>query len=115
MLIGKIANGSAPLKGHISNTVSLRANLTAGDAILKARIVPGEAVLKARIAPGTFAPLYSGAYSVDPNFEGQTLPTKDRLMEENVTVEPIYTSQVENFAGGYTFYIGGEFYAEHNV
>lgn len=50
---------------------------------------------------------YTGPYTVAPNFEAQQLATKDKLLRDNVTVDPIEVSRVSNPAGGKTIYIGG--------
>lgn len=52
---------------------------------------------------------YDGPYTVTPDFETQELATKDRLLKDNVTVDPIAVARVENPAGGKTIYIGGIF------
>lgn len=52
---------------------------------------------------------YDGPYTVTPDFEAQELATKDRLLKDNVTVDPIAVVRVENPAGGKTIYIGGIF------
>lgn len=52
---------------------------------------------------------YDGPYTVTPNFETQELATKDRLLKDNVTVDPIAVARVENPAGGKTIFIGGVF------
>lgn len=53
------------------------------------------------------AETYKGAYTVDPEFEAQTLATKDKRMSDNVTVNAIEVQRVSNTAGGRTVYIGG--------
>lgn len=50
---------------------------------------------------------YHGAYIVDPDFVGKTLGTRNKLMRDDVTVNPIEVSEVSNLAGGKTVYIGG--------
>lgn len=50
---------------------------------------------------------YTGLYTVVPNFEIQELDTKDKLLRDNITVDPIEVSRVSNPAGGKTIYIGG--------
>lgn len=55
--------------------------------------------------------VYDGPYTAIPKFESQELETKDKMMKENVEVEPIYVSKVSNPAGGTTVYIGGIFNA----
>lgn len=52
-------------------------------------------------------PIYTGAYSAQPDFEKQTLNTKDKRMTNDVTVEAIEVQRVSNTAGGRTVYIGG--------
>ena len=52
---------------------------------------------------------YDGPYTVTPDFETQELATKDRLLKDNVTVDPIAVARVENPAGGKTIFIGGIF------
>ena len=48
-------------------------------------------------------------YDGPPDFETQELATKDRLLKDNVTVDPIAVARVENPAGGKTIFIGGIF------
>lgn len=52
---------------------------------------------------------YDGPYTVTPDFEAQKLATKDKLLKDNVTVDPIAVARVENPAGGKTIFIGGIF------
>lgn len=52
--------------------------------------------------------IYEGEYEVDPSFDQQTLLTKNKTLENNVTVNPIMVSRTTNLSGGYTVYIGGD-------
>lgn len=52
---------------------------------------------------------YDGPYTVTPNFETQELATKDKILKDNVTVDPIAVARVENPSGGKTIFIGGIF------
>lgn len=52
---------------------------------------------------------YDGPYTVTPDFETQELATKDKILKDNVTVDPIAVARVENPSGGKTIYIGGIF------
>lgn len=52
---------------------------------------------------------YDGPYTVMPSFETQELATKDKILKDNVTVDPIAVARVENPAGGKTIFIGGIF------
>jgi hypothetical protein len=51
--------------------------------------------------------LYTGDYTVNPDFSGKTLETKNKTMDENVIVKPIEVTRVSNPSGGTTVYIGG--------
>ena len=63
----------------------------------------------AAIGIGFHGEPYDGPYTVTPDFETQELATKDRLLKDNVTVDPIAVARVENPAGGKTIFIGGIF------
>lgn len=52
---------------------------------------------------------YTGDYVVDPSFVESTLPTKDKLLLEDVTINPIEVVRVSNPSGGKTVFIGGNF------
>lgn len=52
---------------------------------------------------------YDGPYTVTPDFETQELATKDKMLKDNVTVDPIAVARVENPSGGKTIFIGGIF------
>lgn len=55
-------------------------------------------------------PVYDGAYSVTPKvYEETTLETKQKLMQQNVTVSRIPQYQVSNDAEGVTLIIGEEY------
>lgn len=50
---------------------------------------------------------YDGAYDVTPLITAQVLPTRDKLMDDNVRVDMIPTREENNAAGGVTFIVGG--------
>lgn len=52
--------------------------------------------------------IYDGDYIVDPTFEQQILATRNKTMEDDVTVNAITVSRTTNASGGYTVYIGGD-------
>ena len=52
--------------------------------------------------------LYEGEYEVTPQFDEQTLPTKEKVMRDDVTVKAIPISRVSNTSGGTTVYIALE-------
>ena len=51
---------------------------------------------------------YKGDYTVIPDVEAVVLPTRDKLMDDNITVFKIPLWEVSNTSGGSTIYIGGE-------
>lgn len=51
---------------------------------------------------------YSGDYTVTPRVAEQTMPTKGKVMAEDVTVKSIPFFNVSNTSGGSTVYIGNE-------
>jgi hypothetical protein len=52
--------------------------------------------------------LYAGDYIVTPKITEQTLPTKEKLLLEDMTVKAIPFFNVGNNSGGTTVYIGNE-------
>lgn len=51
---------------------------------------------------------YEGEYAVTPKVDAQTMPTRDKVMMDDVTVKAIPYYEVSNNAGGDTVYIGSE-------
>ena len=49
---------------------------------------------------------YEGQYEVIPTVEGLTLPTKERVMADDIKILEIPFYNVSNTAGGSTVYIG---------
>lgn len=56
---------------------------------------------------GGALPYYRGDYVVTPKVSAQTLPTRQKSMSDDVTINPIPTNEVSN-PFGTTFTIGGE-------
>lgn len=52
------------------------------------------------------AEYYDGDYEVRPTVEEQSLPTKDKLMSQDVHIEEIPYFETTNESGGYTVIIG---------
>lgn len=52
-------------------------------------------------------PVYTGETTVKPDFVGTVLMTANKVVLNNVTVEPIEVQTVGNLSGGNTVYIGG--------
>ena len=49
---------------------------------------------------------YSGEYTVTPKVEAQMMPTKNKLMLDDVTIEAIPYAEVSNSTNGKTITIG---------
>lgn len=52
-------------------------------------------------------PTYTGPTVINPDFVGTSLPTKNKVLAQNITIKPIEVQTVSNLAGGKTVYIGG--------
>lgn len=52
--------------------------------------------------------LYEGDYEVTPKVVGQTLPTAEKLLLDDVAIKAIPFYNVGNNSGGSTVYIGNE-------
>ena len=52
-------------------------------------------------------PTYTGPTVINPDFVGTSLPTKNKVLAQNITIKPIEVQSVSNLAGGKTVYIGG--------
>lgn len=51
---------------------------------------------------------YKGSYEVTPKAESQSLETKDKFMDNNVTINKMPFFETSNEQGGETIYIGDE-------
>lgn len=51
---------------------------------------------------------YVGPYIVEPSMDEQTLDTKQKLMDDDVTVREIRVTYTSNLSGGNTVYIGAQ-------
>lgn len=56
---------------------------------------------------GSDIEIYRGDYAVKPEFTEQKLPTKNKLLTDDVSVMAIEVQRVSNTSGGRTVYIGG--------
>lgn len=62
---------------------------------------------KIRIINGIYGEEYKGSYNVIPQVAEQTLETKDKVLKDNVTIQPIPFYEVDNLQDGQTIIIGG--------
>lgn len=51
---------------------------------------------------------YAGDYTVTPKVDAQTMPTKNKVMLDDVTIREIPIYEVSNNSGGRTVYIAKE-------
>lgn len=49
---------------------------------------------------------YKGEYIINPRVVSQTMETKDKVMDDDVTINEIYYNETENLSGGMTAQIG---------
>lgn len=49
---------------------------------------------------------YKGEYIINPKIVSQTMETKDKVMDDDVTINEIYYNETENLSGGMTVQIG---------
>lgn len=61
-----------------------------------------------KISGGGDHPVYEGEYNVTPKIETQTLPTKEKVMADDIKIKAIPFFNVSNTSGGSTVYIGKE-------
>lgn len=127
-LNGKIAPKESSLRGTIISVGTLKCTLLVNDigdsqeGILLGKIHSIEKTLhgivtstrtlrcSASIPKTIFGPIYedyTGDYTVSPIFAERVLPTRDKHMVSDLTIECIPYSEVTNTSGGLTINIGG--------
>lgn len=79
-------------KGHLSATIKPNINLTG--KLSKPSVVGGTE--------------YEGSYNITPKVEAQTVPTKYKVLVDDMTVKAIPFFSVSNTSGGNTVFIGNE-------
>lgn len=87
-----------PLTGAISGGGELSGHLTSERAILSGSV--SSDILAAK--------KYPGPYNVVPRKVEQTLNTADKLLTDDISVDAINYSEVDNLSGGKTVNIGYE-------
>lgn len=96
-----------------------------GEAVLNGRVVAngslsgrihGTAFISGAIQAGiSDVPKYAGETTVTPKVENETvLPTRDKIVKDDITVLKIPKFEVSNDSGGYTLIIGEEYYNNGN-
>lgn len=87
-----------PLSGGLSGGEKLSGSISAFDGVLHGTI--SDDLLAAN--------KYSGPYNVAPRKVAQTLPTSDKFMVNDLEIDAINYSAVDNPSGGLTVNIGYE-------
>lgn len=59
-----------------------------------------------RVVDPDSVPKYDGPYEITPSVNAKTIPTAQKLMKDDFTVEAIPYSEVSNLSNGYTVNIG---------
>lgn len=93
--------GGGILTFSLSGDSSLSFTLDFGDA-MEMELVSPEFV-----GGNISGDIYTGETTVTPNFNSATLYTANKLLMDNITVNPIQVENVSNLSGGITVYIGG--------
>lgn len=95
-LIGKVTT----IEASISDTVSYH--------------IIAEPIVLQTMESGLYLPstvgneLYDGSYNIIPTIDGLVLPTSQKTMADDLTVEAIPYFETSNLSGGYTVYIAGD-------
>lgn len=80
--------------------MSNRERIQANNTDLRECIEAAENLLEVTGTP------YNGEYVITPQTEGQTLPTKEKILLEDITIMAIPYAEVANNSGGLTATIG---------
>lgn len=89
--------------------MKLRVSFSENDSVLKVKFAQTECSFRADFGEVFMVKtedVYEGSYDVVPRVYQQVLPTKDKLMLDDVTVEIIPIQKVINLSNGYTATIG---------
>ena len=99
--------------------------MSQGDAVLNGRVIAngspsgrihGTAFISGAIQAGlSDVPKYAGETTVTPKVGNESvLPTRDKIVKDDITVLKIPQFEVSNTSGGYTLIIGEEYYNNGN-
>lgn len=99
-MIGQLVPEVVILRGSIRSTGCLSGNIVSKVVLKGCAYIP-------EIVDNTTIEEYDGTYVVTPIFDDQVLPTADKLLVNDLTIESIPYSEVTNDSGGLTINIGG--------
>ena len=96
------------MSGNISQSGNLKASISAKGTL--SGTITSRGTLSATVSKPAFlgGEEYEGAYEVTPKVEAQTMPTKYKLLTDDMTVKAIPFFNVSNTSGGSTVFIGNE-------
>lgn len=95
------------LTGGFNLTFSLSGDSPLSFTLDSGNVMQMELIIPEFIGGDISGDIYDGVVIVDPNFDGVTLETANKLLTDNITVNPIKVENVSNLGGGITVYIGG--------
>lgn len=88
----------------------LLGTLKMGESLSGQVTTTGKLVGEVVIPTSVHAELYEGDYVITPRLSDDVvLPTKEKVLRDNLTVQKIPQYEVSNDAGGKTFIIGDEY------
>lgn len=99
-MIGKISNQEGMLKGIICTNVKLVGKLSKEGTLIGH--IRTDINLIGKLSKSMDYDNYDGSYQVTPTADGQIIPTDDKRMIEDITINPIPYAEVSNQANGIT-------------
>lgn len=107
---GEILSGHKKRVNDYLQGAVIAGNSLSGEMLPKAGMLADDYLqgeIQASIEPvENFPQEYQGSYEIDPTKSRQILPTKDKLMRQDMIVLGIYYYEVTNVKGGKTVTIG---------
>ena len=92
----------------VTVTAEFTSNIVSVEASFTGRTIEADAEMTTNVTHyNSEYPDYDGDYTIAPDWEAQTLATRNKVMHSDVTVEAIYLNSAQNPSGGNTVYIGG--------
>ena len=92
----------------VTVTAEFTSNIVSVEASFTGRTIEADAEMTTNVTHyHSEYPDYDGDYTIAPDWEAQTLATRNKVMHSDVTVEAIYLNSAQNPSGGNTVYIGG--------
>lgn len=102
-------SGGKPQAIRISGAKDQRIAITgmAAQKLGVANAPPQEIGIQSNMRVVIGGEIYKGSYDITPRVTAQTVPTRDKIMIDDITVQAIPYYETGNEQGGETVYIGG--------